>query len=141
MRSESDSEICTAPLHAARRGALFVALLVALAPVVPRPLFAQEAQQLLNRAAERLETDRARQMEFLAPRSFERAVEAIERGQRSVAAGGSEQEVEQFADEAHAALAEGERLAEITGPVLGPALEARAFACLLYTSDAADDLA
>ena len=128
MRSESDSEICTARLRAARRSALFVALLVALAPVVPRPLFAQEAQQLLNRAAERLETDRALQMEFLAPLSFERAVEAIERGQRSVAAGGSEQEVEQFADEAHAALAEGERLAEITGPVLGPALEARAYA-------------
>ncbi len=128
MLSDSDSEFRTGRLPAIRRCALFVALLFALAPAMTPPLFAQQAQQRLDNAVERLERDRALQMEFLAPRSFERAVKAIEQGRSSAAAGGSEQEIEQFADEAHAALAEGERLAETTGPILEPALEARGYA-------------
>ena len=127
MHSESYSEVCTARMQIAWRRALFIALLAA-APLAPAQLFAQEAQQRLERAVDRLERDRARQMEFLAPRSFERAVEAVEQGRRAAGAAGSEQEIEQFADEAHASLAEGERLADITGPILEPALDARAYA-------------
>jgi outer membrane protein OmpA-like peptidoglycan-associated protein len=123
----------------ARGGALFGALLVALAPLAPPQLIAQEAQQRLDGAVERLERDRALQLEFLAPRSFERALEAVERGRSAVAEGGSEQEVERFADEAHAALAEGERLADLTGPVLQEPLEARSYAAAARAPDFAPE--
>ncbi|MGB3097264.1 MAG: hypothetical protein WBB46_11115, partial [Candidatus Deferrimicrobiaceae bacterium] len=99
----------------------------------------QEARQRLESAVERLERDRALQLEFLAPRSFERAEEAVEQGRSAAAAGGSDQEIEQHAEEAHAALAEGERVTETTAPILEDPLQARAYAAAARAPDFAPE--
>ena len=137
MRSESD--FCAALFRVATRFAVFVTLLVPLAPALTPRLQAQEARQRLDSAVERLERDRALQLEFLAPRSFERAEEAVEQGRSAAAAGGSDQEIEQHAEEAHAALAEGERVAETTAPILEDPLQARAYAAAARAPDFAPE--
>lgn len=124
----SDSDFCSAVARVALQCTALLALLAALTPALTPPLLGQEAQRRLESAEERLERDRALQLEFLAPRSFERAVKALDQGRSAAAGEGSEQQIEQFADEAHAALSEGERIADTTGPVLAEPLEARSFA-------------
>ncbi len=116
-----------------------VCLLIAPALTVPRPLQAQEARDRLDSAVERLERDRAAQLEFLAPRSFERAEDAIERGRSAAAEAGTDEEIEQRAEEAQAALAEGELVAERTNRILEEPLQARAFAAAARAPDFAAD--
>ncbi len=116
-----------------------VCFLITLALTVPRPLQAQEARDRLDSAVERLERDRAAQLEFLAPRSFEQAEEAIERGRRAAAEGGTDEEIERRAEEAHIALAEGELVAERTSRILEEPLQARAFAAAARAPDFAAD--
>ena len=108
-----DSGLCAGLLRHSRRSrpwrrfpavsktALTLLLLLAPALTGPRPLQAQEARDQLESAVERLERDRAAQLEFLAPRSFEQAEEAIERGRRAVAEAGTEEEIERRAEEAN----------------------------------------
>ncbi len=111
-----------------------------LAPALAGPLGAQDvARQRLGWAAERLEADRAAQLEFLAPRSFAEAEQLVERGRAAAAANGTPDEIERLADDASAALAGGERTAERTRPILEGALEARDLAAEAGAPDFAPD--
>ena len=147
MRSDPDSR---AGLHRhSRRGrpsrlfpaacAAALTLLLLFAPALTLPLRAQDARDRLDSAVERLERDRAAQLEFLAPRSFEQAEDAIERGRRAAAEAGTDEEIERRAEEAHAALAEGELVAERTNRILEEPLQARAFAAAARAPDFAAD--
>lgn len=136
LRRSSVSRHGPAPVAVGAVLAIFPLLGLALAG----PLGAQDvARQRLGWAADRLETDRAVQLEFLAPRSFEEAEQFVERGLAAAESNGTPEQIERLADDANAALAGAERTAGRTRPILERALEARDLAAQAGAPDFAPD--
>lgn len=114
-----------------------VALLSAAAGIAPKPVAAQEAEELVDQAAERLAQARSHGLFLLAPRSFGRAERSLSEARGRLESGAPASEVEAAARDAFAALAESEATATTTRPVLSDVLAARAGAVAAEAPDAA----
>lgn len=115
---------------------LLAALLAAFSLAVPPPAGAQDAAGLLDLSEGRLAEGRSDHLFLLAPRSFERAERSVAEG-RSLLEAGATAEAENAARDAQAALAEAERTAASTRPVLADVVSARERAVAAAAPDAA----